>query len=141
LASLLFYLSSLLSILRKGYFSLANSFFWQILKPAFTVIRDKESKCLFVFIQGNREIKDTLTYAIGAPVSFNHFICSDGELKKSEERVSGHGHRDMVAAAGWIKKHCTPKLLHELRQYPNFQIKVLYILASYSCFFGRILIL
>ncbi|KAK7366997.1 hypothetical protein VNO80_09002 [Phaseolus coccineus] len=95
----------------------------KILKPAFTVIRDKEAKCLFVFIRGTRSIKDTLTDAIGAPVSFNHFICSDGELKKNNV-ISGHGHRGMVAAAGWIKKHCTPKLLDELRQYPDFQIKI-----------------
>ncbi|KAK7366993.1 hypothetical protein VNO80_08998 [Phaseolus coccineus] len=95
----------------------------RILKPAFTMIRDKESKCLFVFIRGTRSIKDTLTDAIGAPVSFNHFICSDGELKKNNV-ISGHGHRGMVAAAGWIKKHCTPKLLDELRQYPDFQIKI-----------------
>ncbi|XP_027914510.1 uncharacterized protein LOC114173991 isoform X2 [Vigna unguiculata] len=95
----------------------------RILKPAFTVIRDKESKCLFVFIRGTRSIKDTLTDVIGAPVSFNHFICSDGELKRNNV-VSGHGHRGMVAAARWIKKHCTPKLLDELRQYPDFQVKI-----------------
>uniref|UniRef100_K7M6A1 Uncharacterized protein n=1 Tax=Glycine max TaxID=3847 RepID=K7M6A1_SOYBN len=46
----------------------------RILKPAFTVIRDKESKCLLVFIRGTQSLKDTLTEAIGAPVSFNHFI-------------------------------------------------------------------
>ncbi|KAK7367012.1 hypothetical protein VNO80_09017 [Phaseolus coccineus] len=95
----------------------------KIMKPAFTVIRDKESKCLFVFIRGTRDIKDTLTDVIGAPVSFNHFISSDGELKR-KNMISGHGHRGMVAAAGWIKKHCTPKLLDELRQYPDFQVKI-----------------
>ncbi|XP_014521819.1 uncharacterized protein LOC106778372 [Vigna radiata var. radiata] len=95
----------------------------RILKPAFSVIRDKESKCLFVFIRGTRSIKDTLTDAIGAPVSFNHFIYSDGELKRNNV-ISGHGHRGMVAAARWIKKHCTPKLLDELCQYPDFQVKI-----------------
>ncbi|BAT99674.1 hypothetical protein VIGAN_10117300 [Vigna angularis var. angularis] len=95
----------------------------RILKPAFTVIRDKESKCLFLFIRGTRSVKDTLTDAIGAPVSFNHFIYSDGELKRNNV-ISGHGHRGMVAAARWIKKHCTPKLLDELRQFPDFQIKI-----------------
>ncbi|KAH1264153.1 hypothetical protein GmHk_01G000123 [Glycine max] len=94
----------------------------RILKPAFTVIRDKKSKCLFVFIRGTRSIKDTLTDAIGAPVSFNHYICSDGELKRKNE-VAGHAHRGMVAAAGWIKKHCTPILLDALRRYPDFEIK------------------
>jgi len=91
-----------------------------------------------VFIRGTRSIKDTLTDAIGAPVSFNHFICSDGELKKNNV-ISGHGHRGMVAAAGWIKKHCTPKLLDELRQYPDFQIKV--FISLLLSFFGRTLIL
>eukprot|EP00256_Glycine_max_P051410 XP_014617415.1 uncharacterized protein LOC102666641 [Glycine max] len=70
-----------------------------------------------------RSIKDTLTDAIGAPVSFNHYICSDGELKRKNE-VAGHAHRGMVAAAGWIKKHCTPILLDALRRYPDFEIKI-----------------
>ncbi|CAJ1931038.1 unnamed protein product [Sphenostylis stenocarpa] len=95
----------------------------RILKPAFTLIRDQKLKCLFVFIRGTRSIKDTLTDAIGAPVSFKHFVCSDGELKMSNV-VSGHGHRGMVAAARWISKHCTPKLLDEIRRYPDFQIKI-----------------
>ncbi|XP_022631896.1 uncharacterized protein LOC111240492 [Vigna radiata var. radiata] len=95
----------------------------RILKPAFTVIRDKESKCLFVFIRGTQEGKDLLTDVIGAPVSFNHFVCSDGELKRNNV-ISGHGHRGMVASARWIKKHCTPKLLDELRHYPDFQVKI-----------------
>ena len=77
-----------------------------------------------MFIRGTRDVEDTLTDVIGAPVSFNHFICSDGELKRKNV-ISGHGHRGMVAAAGWIKKHCTPKLLDELHQYPDFQVKVL----------------
>ncbi|XP_020217460.1 uncharacterized protein LOC109800933 isoform X4 [Cajanus cajan] len=94
----------------------------RILKPAFTVIRDRESKCLLVFIRGTRSLKDTLTDAIGAPVSFKHFICSDGVLKRSN-MVSGHGHRGMVAAARWIKERCTPKLLDALLQNPGFQIK------------------
>nr|KYP66459.1 Sn1-specific diacylglycerol lipase alpha [Cajanus cajan] len=95
----------------------------RILKPAFTVIRDRESKCLLVFIRGTRSLKDTLTDAIGAPVSFKHFICSDGVLKRSN-MVSGHGHRGMVAAARWIKERCTHKLLDALRENPGFQIKV-----------------
>ncbi|CAJ1931041.1 unnamed protein product [Sphenostylis stenocarpa] len=95
----------------------------RILKPAFTVIRDKKSECLVVFIRGTRSIKDTLTDAIGAPVSFSHFVCSDGELKKNNV-VSGHAHRGMVAAARWINKHCTPILLRELLQYPHYQIKI-----------------
>ncbi|KAL5161368.1 Homeobox protein knotted-1-like 3 [Glycine soja] len=90
----------------------------RILKPALTVIRDKESKCLLVFIRGTQSLKYTLTDAIGAPVSFNHFICNDdGELKRNN-KVAGHGHRGMVAAARWIKKHCTTILLEDLRRHP-----------------------
>ena len=96
---------------------------YQILKPAFTVIRDKESKCLYVFIRGTQSIKDTLTDAIGAPVSFTHYVYRDGEEKT--ETVSGHGHRGMVAAASWIDSHCHRLLLKELSKNPDFQVKVL----------------
>ncbi|XP_047182469.1 uncharacterized protein LOC124848743 [Vigna umbellata] len=84
----------------------------QILKPAFTIIRDKESKCLLVFIRGTRSIKDTLTDALCAPVSFNH------------NTVSGHAHRGMDAAASWIGERCIPVLLKALHQYPHFKIKI-----------------
>jgi len=97
------------------------NFSCQILKPAFTVIRDKESKCLLVFIRGTRSIKDTLTDALCAPVSFDHNM------------VSGHAHRGMVAAADWIKKRCIPVLLEALHQYPNFKIKV-FINVTYNAF-------
>ncbi|KOM45479.1 hypothetical protein LR48_Vigan06g078500 [Vigna angularis] len=83
-----------------------------ILKPAFTVIRDKESECLLVFIRGTRCIKDILTYALCAPVSFNHNM------------VSGHAHRGMDAAASWIGDLCIPVLLKALHQYPHFKIKI-----------------
>lgn len=91
----------------------------QILKPAFTVIRDKESECLLVFVRGTRSIKDTLTDALCAPVSFDHNM------------VSGHAHRGMVAAASWIRKRCIPVLLEALHQYPHFKIKVFFGLTYY----------
>jgi len=100
------------------------NFACQILKPAFTVIRDKESKCLVVFIRGTRSIKDTLTDALCAPVSFDHFICSGGGRNERHNVVSGHAHRGMVAAADWIRKRCIPVLLEALHQYPHFKIKV-----------------
>ncbi|RDX84965.1 Sn1-specific diacylglycerol lipase alpha, partial [Mucuna pruriens] len=96
----------------------------RLLKPAFTVIRDRETKCLLVFIRGTRSIKDTLTDAIGAPVSFKHFIYSDGKEGRNN-MVSGYAHRGMVSAAPWIKKRCTPILLDALRLYPHFKIKII----------------
>ncbi|XP_027915314.1 sn1-specific diacylglycerol lipase beta-like [Vigna unguiculata] len=82
------------------------------LRPAFTVIRDKESKCLVVFIRGTRSIKDIVTDALCAPVPFNHSM------------VSGHAHCGMAASADWISKRCIPVLLEALRQYPHFKIKI-----------------
>ncbi|KAH1264130.1 Sn1-specific diacylglycerol lipase alpha [Glycine max] len=97
----------------------------RILKPAFTVIRDKESKCLFVFIRGTRSIKDTLTDAIAAPIPFSHrFISSDGKLRRNNT-VSGHAHRGMVTAARWIRRHCTSTLLDALQENPDFKIKII----------------
>jgi len=75
-----------------------------------------------VFIRGTRSLKDTLTDALCAPVSFHHFIYSDGG--KHERHVSGHAHRGMDAAADWIWGHCTPVLLKALKQNPHFKIKV-----------------
>ncbi|KAK7367017.1 hypothetical protein VNO80_09023 [Phaseolus coccineus] len=98
----------------------------RILKPAFTVIRDKESKSLLVFIRGTRSIKDTLTDALCAPVSFDHFICSDHERHNI---VSGHAHRGMAAAADWIRKRYIPVLLEAHHRYPHFKIK----LSSTTC--------
>ncbi|KHN45260.1 Homeobox protein knotted-1-like 3 [Glycine soja] len=86
----------------------------RILKPAFTVIRDKESKCLLVFIRGTQSLKYTLTDAIGAPVSFNHFICNDdGELKRNN-KVAGHGHRGGVPNLAMVESVDNQKVANHL---------------------------
>ncbi|XP_029127702.1 uncharacterized protein LOC114916016 isoform X1 [Cajanus cajan] len=98
----------------------------EILVPAFTVVRDRESKCLFVFIRGTQSLEDTLTDAMGAPVPFQHkFICSishDGEVTRNT--ISGQAHCGMVAAADWIEQHCTSILLRALRDYPDYKVKI-----------------
>nr|KYP66458.1 Sn1-specific diacylglycerol lipase alpha [Cajanus cajan] len=98
----------------------------KILVPAFTVVRDRESKCLFVFIRGTQSLEDTLTDAMGAPVPFQHkFICSishDGEVTRNT--ISGQAHCGMVAAADWIEQHCTSILLRALRDYPDYKVKI-----------------
>ncbi|KAJ9154541.1 hypothetical protein P3X46_027861 [Hevea brasiliensis] len=45
-----------------------------LLKPAFTIIHDKDSKCFLLLICGIHSIKDTLTAATGAVVPFHHSI-------------------------------------------------------------------
>lgn len=92
-----------------------------ILKPAFTIIRDKESKCLLLLIRGTHSIKDTLTAATGAVVPFHHSVLHDGGVSNL---VLGYAHFGMVAAARWIAKLSTPYLLKALDEYPDYKVKI-----------------
>lgn len=94
----------------------------QLLKPAFTIIRDTQSKCLLLLIRGTHSIKDTLTAATGAVVPFHHSVLNDGGISNL---VLGYAHCGMVAAARWIAKLCTPTLLKALGECPHFKVKVL----------------
>ena len=95
----------------------------QLLKPAFTIIRDTQSKCLLLLIRGTHSIKDTLTAATGAVVPFHHSVLNDGGISNL---VLGYAHCGMVAAARWIAKLCTPTLLKALGECPDFKVKVLF---------------
>lgn len=92
-----------------------------LLKPAFTIIRDKDNKCFLLLIRGTHSIKDTLTAATGAVVPFHHFVLHDGGISNL---VLGYAHCGMVAAARWIAKLCTPTLLKALEEYPEYKVKV-----------------
>ncbi|GAU46963.1 hypothetical protein TSUD_403130 [Trifolium subterraneum] len=92
-----------------------------LLKPAFTIIRDTQSKCLLLLIRGTHSIKDTLTAATGAVVPFHHSVLNDGGISNL---VLGYAHCGMVAAARWIAKLCTPTLLKALGECPDFSVKV-----------------
>lgn len=104
-----------------------HDIFLQLLKPAFTIIRDTQSKCLLLLIRGTHSIKDTLTAATGAVVPFHHSVLNDGGISNL---VLGYAHCGMVAAARWIAKLCAPTLLKALGECPDFNVKVLPI---YSC--------
>lgn len=93
----------------------------QLLKPAFTIIRDKDSKCFLLLIRGTHSIKDTLTAATGAVVPFHHSVLHDGGISNL---VLGYAHCGMVAAARWIAKTSTPFLLKALEEYPDYNVKV-----------------
>jgi hypothetical protein len=93
----------------------------QLLKPAFTIIRDKGSKCFLLLIRGTHSIKDTLTAATGAVVPFHHSVLHDGGISNL---VLGYAHCGMVAAARWIAKTSTPFLLKALEEYPDYNVKV-----------------
>ncbi|KAL5785139.1 hypothetical protein ACOSQ2_007531 [Xanthoceras sorbifolium] len=92
-----------------------------LLKPAFTIIRDRNSKCLLLLIRGTHSIKDTLTAATGAVVPFHHSVLHDGGISNL---VLGYAHCGMVAAARWIAKLSTPCLLKALGEYPDYKVKI-----------------
>ncbi|CAJ1940952.1 unnamed protein product [Sphenostylis stenocarpa] len=92
-----------------------------LLKPAFTIIHDMQSKCFLLLIRGTHSIKDTLTAATGAVVPFHHSILNGGGISKL---VLGHAHCGMVAAARWIAKLCTPTLCKVLNECPDSKVKI-----------------
>lgn len=92
-----------------------------LLKPAFTIICDKESRCFLLLIRGTHSIKDTLTAATGAVVPFHHSVLHEGGIS---QLVLGYAHCGMVAAARCIAKCTTPCLLKAVSEYPDFKIKV-----------------
>lgn len=92
-----------------------------LLKPAFTILCDRNSKCILLLIRGTHSIKDTLTAATGAVVPFHHSVLHDGGISNL---VLGYAHCGMVAAARWIAKLCTPFLLKSLEEYPSFNVKI-----------------
>ena len=93
----------------------------QILKPAFTVLVDQNSKTFLLLIRGTHSIKDTLTAATGAVVPFHHSVVCEGGVINL---VLGYAHCGMVAAARWIAKLATPCLLRALNNYPEYKLKV-----------------
>ncbi|XP_027126152.1 uncharacterized protein LOC113768657 isoform X2 [Coffea eugenioides] len=92
-----------------------------ILKPAFTVLVDQNSKTFLLLIRGTHSIKDTLTAATGAVVPFHHSVVCEGGVINL---VLGYAHCGMVAAARWIAKLATPCLLRALNNYPEYKLKI-----------------
>ncbi|PNT14038.1 hypothetical protein POPTR_010G005800v4 [Populus trichocarpa] len=92
-----------------------------LLKPAFTIIHDKNSKQFLLLIRGTHGIKDTLTAATGAVVPFHHSVLHDGWISNL---VLGYAHCGMVAAARWIAKMSSPLLLRVHGEYPDHKIKI-----------------
>ncbi|KAF3947804.1 hypothetical protein CMV_026115 [Castanea mollissima] len=84
-----------------------NSTPFSLLKPAFAIICDKDSKCFLLLIRGTHSIKDTLTAATGAVVPFHHSVLHDRGISNL---VLGYAHCGMVmvAAARWIAKLSAP---------------------------------
>ncbi|KAI3980145.1 hypothetical protein MKX01_033286 [Papaver californicum] len=92
-----------------------------ILKPAFTILVDRKTKCFLLLIRGTHSIKDTLTAVTGAVVPFHHIVVHEGGVSNL---VLGYAHCGMVAAARWIAKLATPCLLNALHEFPDYRIKI-----------------
>lgn len=92
-----------------------------ILKPAFTILLDKDRQCILLLIRGTHSTRDTLTAATGAVVPFHHTIVQEGGVS---DLVLGYAHFGMVAAARWIAKLAAPCLTQALQMYPDYKIKI-----------------
>ncbi|XP_018732155.2 uncharacterized protein LOC104450976 isoform X1 [Eucalyptus grandis] len=93
-----------------------------ILKPAFTILVDHNTRCFLLVIRGTHSIKDTLTAVTGAVVPFHHSVVHEGGVSNL---VLGYAHCGMVAAARWIAKLATPCLLKALGEYPDYKLKII----------------
>ncbi|XP_078149066.1 uncharacterized protein LOC144544424 isoform X2 [Carex rostrata] len=94
----------------------------RLMKPAFTIVRDSNSKCFLLIIRGATTTTDRLTAATGAEVPFHHVILNNGKV---ENLVLGHAHCGMLAAARWIAQLAIPCLHEGLGQFPDYEVKVM----------------
>ncbi|KAF8406804.1 hypothetical protein HHK36_005925 [Tetracentron sinense] len=92
-----------------------------ILKPAFTILADRNTKYFLLLIRGTHSIKDTLTAVTGAVVPFHHTVVNEGGVSNL---VLGYAHCGMVAASRWIAKLATPCLIKALGEHPDYKIKI-----------------
>uniref|UniRef100_A0A0E0MHV3 Fungal lipase-type domain-containing protein n=1 Tax=Oryza punctata TaxID=4537 RepID=A0A0E0MHV3_ORYPU len=94
----------------------------RVMKPSFTVVRDKSTKSFIVFIRGATSVKDRLTAATAAEVPFHHVVLKEGHVSNV---VLGHAHCGMVAAARWIADQAIPCLSRAIEQFPDYRIKII----------------
>ncbi|KAL7607085.1 hypothetical protein Lser_V15G15252 [Lactuca serriola] len=93
-----------------------------ILKPAKTILINHKTKTFLLLICGTHNIKDTLTAATGAVVSFHHTVVHEGGVTNFV--LLGYAHCGMVAAAGWIAKLATPLLLKAFQDYRDYKLQI-----------------
>ncbi|KAJ1686015.1 hypothetical protein LUZ63_017405 [Rhynchospora breviuscula] len=93
-----------------------------LMKPAFTIVRDSNSKCFLLIIRGATTTIDRLTAASGAEVPFHHVILNEGKVEKL---VLGHAHCGILAAARWIAQLAIPCLHEGLSRCPDYKVKVM----------------
>jgi hypothetical protein len=95
----------------------------RFLKPAFTVVRDRSSKCFLLFIRGAISVKERLTAATGADIPFHHVVAKGGRVSNL---VLGYAHCGMATSARWIADQATPCLSKAAEQFPDYRIMVIH---------------
>ncbi|XP_074571026.1 uncharacterized protein LOC141827634 [Curcuma longa] len=93
-----------------------------LLKPAFTIFRDRNSKTFFLVIRGAISLKDKLTAATSSMVQFHHFVSTEG---RTDSLIIGYAHSGMVAAARWIAKRSIPRLIKAMNKYPDYNLLII----------------
>jgi hypothetical protein len=86
-------------------------------------VRDKKSKCFLLFIRGAISPKERLTAAASVEVPFHHIILNDGQI---DNVILGYAHCGMLAAARWIANLAIPRLRDAVREFPDYQVKVIF---------------
>ncbi|KAI4963518.1 hypothetical protein ZWY2020_011429 [Hordeum vulgare] len=99
------------------------------LKPAFTVVRDRSSKCFLLFIRGAISIKERLTAATGADIPFHHVVAKDGCVSNL---VLAYKDCGMATAARWIANQAIPCLNKAVEKFPDHRITILTLLLLLS---------
>ncbi|GJN34818.1 hypothetical protein PR202_gb23516 [Eleusine coracana subsp. coracana] len=94
----------------------------QLLKPSFTIVRDRSTKCFLLFIRGAISVRERLTAATGAEVPFHHVVVKEDRISKL---VLGHAHCGMVVAARWIADQAIPCLSKAVDEFPDYGIKII----------------
>uniref|UniRef100_A0ACD5Y6B6 Uncharacterized protein n=1 Tax=Avena sativa TaxID=4498 RepID=A0ACD5Y6B6_AVESA len=94
----------------------------RFLKPAFTVVRDRSSKCFLLFIRGAISVKERLTAATGADIPFHHVVAKGGRVSNL---VLGYAHCGMATSARWIADQATPCLSKAAEQFPDYRIMII----------------
>ncbi|KAK3136739.1 hypothetical protein QOZ80_5BG0441700 [Eleusine coracana subsp. coracana] len=94
----------------------------RLLKPSFTIVRDRSTKCFLLFIRGAISVRERLTAATGAEVPFHHVVVKEDRISKL---VLGHAHCGMVVAARWIADQAIPCLSKAVDEFPDYGIKII----------------
>jgi hypothetical protein len=101
----------------------------QLMQPSFALVRDTKAKCFLLFIRGAISTKERLTAATSVEVPFHHIVINNGQI---DNVILGYAHCGMLTAARWIANLAIPLLRNAVREFPDYQVKVIFISSVFS---------